>query len=46
MSGGRRSAGSIKSGHLDIVLSNGQPDLTLILLNDRKGNFRPAAPTA
>ena len=29
-----------KSGHLDIVLSNDQPDPKLILLNDGKGNFR------
>jgi len=29
-----------KSGHLDIVLSNDQPDAKLILLNDGKGNFR------
>jgi hypothetical protein len=28
-----------KSGHLDIVLSNDQPDPKLILLNDGKGNF-------
>jgi hypothetical protein len=29
-----------KSGHLDIVLSNDQPDPKLILLNDGKGHFR------
>jgi len=29
-----------KSGHLDIVLSNDQPDPKLVLLNDGKGNFR------
>ncbi|HUA58915.1 MAG TPA: VCBS repeat-containing protein [Verrucomicrobiae bacterium] len=29
-----------KSGHLDIVLSNDQPDEKLVLLNDGKGNFR------
>ncbi len=29
-----------KSGHLDIVLSNDQPDPKLILLNDGKGNFK------
>jgi len=29
-----------KSGHLDIILSNDQPDAKLILLNDGKGNFR------
>jgi hypothetical protein len=29
-----------KSGHLDIVLSNDQPDPKLILLNDGQGNFR------
>lgn len=28
-----------KSGHLDMVLSNDQPDPKLILLNDGKGNF-------
>jgi hypothetical protein len=28
-----------KSGHLDIVLSNDQPDAKLILLNDGKGHF-------
>jgi hypothetical protein len=28
-----------KSGHLDIVLSNDQPDPKLVLLNDGKGNF-------
>lgn len=28
-----------KSGHLDMVLSNDQPDAKLILLNDGKGNF-------
>jgi hypothetical protein len=28
-----------RSGHLDIVLSNDQPDPKLILLNDGKGNF-------
>lgn len=28
-----------KSGHLDIVLSNDQPDAKLILLNDGKGTF-------
>jgi len=28
-----------KSGHLDIVLSNDQPDPKLIILNDGKGNF-------
>jgi FG-GAP-like repeat len=28
-----------KSGHLDIVLSNDDPDPKLILLNDGKGNF-------
>jgi hypothetical protein len=28
-----------KSGHLDIVLSNDQPDAKLVLLNDGKGNF-------
>jgi hypothetical protein len=27
------------SGHLDIVLSNDQPDSKLVLLNDGKGNF-------
>ena len=29
-----------RSGHLDIVLSNDQPDPKLILLNDGKGNFK------
>lgn len=29
-----------KSGHLDIVLSNNEPDPKLILLNDGKGRFR------
>ena len=29
-----------KSGHLDIVLSNDEPEKKLILLNDGKGNFR------
>jgi FG-GAP-like repeat len=29
-----------KSGHLDIVLSNDQPDPKLILLNDGKGGYR------
>jgi len=29
-----------KSGHLDIVLSNDQPDQKLVLLNDGKGHFR------
>src|SRR5947207_15253192 len=29
-----------KSGHLDIVLSNDEPDSKLVLLNDGKGNFR------
>lgn len=28
-----------KSGHLDIVLSNDEPDAKLVLLNDGKGNF-------
>src|SRR5262252_5722568 len=28
-----------KSGHLDIVLSNDEPDAKLILLNDGKGSF-------
>jgi hypothetical protein len=28
-----------KSGHLDMVLSNDQPDPKLVLLNDGKGNF-------
>ena len=28
-----------KSGHLDIVLSNDQPDAKLVLLNDGRGNF-------
>ena len=28
-----------KSGHLDMVLSNDQPDAKLILVNDGKGNF-------
>ena len=27
------------SGHLDIVLSNDQPDPKLVLLNDGKGHF-------
>lgn len=29
-----------KSGYLDIVLSNDQPDPKLVLVNDGKGNFR------
>jgi hypothetical protein len=29
-----------KSGHLDMVLSNDQPDAKLILVNDGKGNFK------
>jgi hypothetical protein len=29
-----------KGGHLDIVLSNDQPDQKLVLLNDGKGHFR------
>ena len=29
-----------RSGHLDIVLSNDEPDPKLVLLNDGKGNFR------
>jgi hypothetical protein len=28
-----------KSGHLDMVLSNDQPDAKLVLVNDGKGNF-------
>jgi hypothetical protein len=32
-------ADMIKSGHLDMVLSNDQPDPKLVLLNDDKGNF-------
>ena len=28
-----------KSGHLDIVLSNDEPEAKLVLLNDGKGNF-------
>jgi FG-GAP-like repeat len=31
-----------KSGHLDMVLSNDQPDAKLVLVNDGKGNFRIA----
>jgi hypothetical protein len=29
-----------RSGHLDMVLSNDEPDPKLVLLNDGKGNFR------
>lgn len=43
-SGPRRSytaalADMTKGGHLDIVLSNDQPDPKIVLLNDGKGNF-------
>jgi len=33
-------ANMTKSGHLDIVLSNDEPDPKLVLVNDGKGNFR------
>jgi hypothetical protein len=32
-----------RSGHLDIVLSNDEPEPKLVLVNDKHGNFRVAA---